>query len=186
MLKRKKTPYCAPGTAQAGFSMIEVLVAIVITAVGLMGFAALQTRALLAAEDTYMRTQALSLAQEVLERKRINGSTEMYLDRNLADPALATYTSGTMWMLPPPTNCFGLIANCSPAQMAQYDIAQILALANNGSYLANGSIRVNRSAVSNTIRIFVAWGDDTAADCAAADGLSGGLARRSCVVLQGM
>ena len=87
-------------------------------------------------------TQALSLAQEVLERKRINGSTEMFLDRNLADPALATYTSGTMWMAPPATNCFGTTANCTPAQMAQYDIGQILALANSNSYLANGSIRV--------------------------------------------
>ncbi len=186
MLKNRKSAYRASAPTQAGFSMIEVLVAIVLTAVGLMGFAALQTRALLAAEDTYMRTQALSLAQEVLERKRINGSTEMFLDRNLADPALATYTSGTMWMAPPATNCFGTTANCTPAQMAQYDIGQILALANSNSYLANGSIRVNRSAVSNTMRIFVAWGDDTAADCAAADGLSGGLARRSCVVLQGM
>jgi type IV pilus modification protein PilV len=68
--------------------MVEMLVAILLTAVGFMGFAALQTRALLAAEDTYMRTQAMALAQEMLERKRINGSTEMYLDRAIADPAL--------------------------------------------------------------------------------------------------
>jgi type IV pilus assembly protein PilV len=186
MLKRRKTASCATGRAQAGFSMIEVLVAILLTAVGLMGFAALQTRALLSAEDTYMRTQAMALAQEILERKRINGSTEMFLDRALADPAVATYANAGNWTNAPGTNCFGTAVNCTPVQMAEYDIAQMLALANSDSYLPNGSVVVNQAAASNTIRVYVAWGDDTAADCATAGGLSGGLARRNCVVLQGM
>lgn len=186
MLRVRKTSPCVQGKAQSGFSMIEILVAILLTAVGLMGFAALQTRALLAAEDTYMRTQAMSLAQEVLERKRINGSTEMFLDRTIADPALATYTSAANWASAPATSCFGSAVTCTPVQMAEYDIAQMLALAESDSYLPNGSILVNQSAASNTIRVFVAWGDDTAADCAAAGGLTGGLARRNCVVLQGM
>jgi type IV pilus assembly protein PilV len=186
MLRARKTTVAGKSRAQAGFSMVEILVAILLTAVGLMGFAALQTRALLAAEDTYMRTQAMSLAQEVLERKRINGSTEMYLDRAIADPALATYAAAGNWANPPGTSCFGTAVTCTPVQMAEYDIAQLMALANSDSYLPNGSIVVNQSAASNTIRIFVAWGDDTAADCAAAGGLSGGLARRNCVVLQGI
>lgn len=61
-----------PGRRQAGFSLIEVLVAMVITLVGLLGLAALQARAVTAEFESYQRTQALILATDMVERIRMN------------------------------------------------------------------------------------------------------------------
>lgn len=57
---------------QSGFSLIEVLVAMVITLIGLLGLAALQARAMTAEFESYQRTQALVLATDMVERIRMN------------------------------------------------------------------------------------------------------------------
>ena len=56
-----------PG-AYRGFSMIEVLISVALLAVGLLGLAALQSRAALASIEAYQRTQALVLARDIGER----------------------------------------------------------------------------------------------------------------------
>ncbi len=57
-----------------GFSLIEVLVAVLILAVGLLGFAALQMGAISSSEEGYMRTQATHLAENLSTRMRANWS----------------------------------------------------------------------------------------------------------------
>ena len=57
---------------QTGFSMIEVLVTILIVSFGLMGLAALQTRFLSAEMESYQRSQALSLVQDMAARMAAN------------------------------------------------------------------------------------------------------------------
>ncbi len=57
---------------QRGATLIEVLVAIVVLAIGLLGTAALQTRAQQAELDSYQRSQALILAQDMVNRIRAN------------------------------------------------------------------------------------------------------------------
>lgn len=51
-----------------GFSMIEVLVTIVILAIGLLGMAGLQVRALTAQMEAYQREQALVLIRDIADR----------------------------------------------------------------------------------------------------------------------
>jgi len=58
--------------AVAGFSLIEVLVAIVLLSIGMLGLSALQARATLMGIESYQRTQALLLAQDMLDRIRAN------------------------------------------------------------------------------------------------------------------
>lgn len=60
------------GRAAAGFSLIEVLVAIVLLSIGMLGLSALQARATLMGIESYQRTQALLLAQDMLDRIRAN------------------------------------------------------------------------------------------------------------------
>jgi type IV pilus assembly protein PilV len=60
------------GRAVAGFSLIEVLVAIVLLSIGMLGLSALQARATLMGIESYQRTQALLLAQDMLDRIRAN------------------------------------------------------------------------------------------------------------------
>lgn len=55
-----------------GFSMIEVLVALVVLALGLLGFALLQTMNLRYAQSANYRTHATNLAYELLDLARAN------------------------------------------------------------------------------------------------------------------
>lgn len=55
-----------------GFSLIEVLVALVILALGLLGFALLQTLNLRYTQSANYRTQATNLAYDLLDQMRSN------------------------------------------------------------------------------------------------------------------
>jgi|GEM_PF-749886 len=58
----------------AGFSLIEVLVAMFILAVGLLGLAALQAQGLRSGSAALVRTQATILANEIIDQMRANRS----------------------------------------------------------------------------------------------------------------
>ena len=60
-----------PGAGN-GFSLIEVLVALVITALGLLGLAALQAKLQLSGIESYQRAQALLLVQDMGDRIATN------------------------------------------------------------------------------------------------------------------
>ena len=55
-----------------GFTLVEVLVALVIFAVGLLGIAALHIEALNAGRTALNRTQAVALASDLADRIRAN------------------------------------------------------------------------------------------------------------------
>lgn len=58
-----------------GFSLIEVLITLVITAIGLLGLAALQARAQQAEMESYQRAQALILLEDIVNRINANRET---------------------------------------------------------------------------------------------------------------
>lgn len=66
----------APGrpgpSGSAGFSMIEVLIALVVLALGLLGFALLQTLNLRYTQSANYRTEAANLAYDLLDQMRAN------------------------------------------------------------------------------------------------------------------
>lgn len=57
---------------QTGMTLIEVLVTLVITSVGLLGVAALQLTSLRNNQESYVRSQAAMLAADMLDRMRSN------------------------------------------------------------------------------------------------------------------
>lgn len=65
--------------AQDGMSLIEVLVALSILALGLLGAAALQIRALQHTDSARMSTQASFIAYDMLDRIRANASADYTL-----------------------------------------------------------------------------------------------------------
>jgi len=74
---------CKPVTG--GFSLIEVLVSIVILMIGLLGLAGLQSRAFTAQLESYQRSQALILAQDMASRIEANRkNVAAYLTANPA------------------------------------------------------------------------------------------------------
>ena len=70
---------------QAGFTLIEVMIAILVLGVGLLGFALLQTMSVRFTKSAQQRTVATNLAYEVIDLMRIQRS----------DPGLGAYNSIT-------------------------------------------------------------------------------------------
>ena len=65
---------------QSGFSMIEVLVSVVLICVGLLGIAALQSKAVPFTQDSIQRNTAMMLTNDLLELVRANpAAVDSYL-----------------------------------------------------------------------------------------------------------
>jgi type IV pilus assembly protein PilV len=58
--------------SQAGFTMVEVLVALVVLAIGLLGIAGLLLKSLQSGRTATYRTQAINLAADLADRIRMN------------------------------------------------------------------------------------------------------------------
>jgi len=71
------------GNNATGYVLLEVLITIVITVIGLLGLAGFQTRATAAESEGYQRVQALVLAQDMVDRiyaNRDNAATYLQND----------------------------------------------------------------------------------------------------------
>ena len=97
---------------QRGFSLIEVLVALVILSVGLLGVAALQLTSLQTNREAYLRTQAVIAGTDLLERMRANKPAALSGDYSTS---VGTMPTGSK-------NCSTLGAACTTTEMAAYDL----------------------------------------------------------------
>ena len=97
--------------SQAGFSMIEVLVSVVLICVGLLGIAALQSKAVPFTQDSVQRNTAIMLSNDLLELVRSHPEA---LDRYLKAPGRA-FASAPASCLPTPTAAADQLA-CWAAQ----------------------------------------------------------------------
>jgi type IV pilus assembly protein PilV len=61
--------------ASAGFSLVEVLISIVILSIGLLGMAGLTAASMNGTNESYYRSQATVLADDILDRMRANVAT---------------------------------------------------------------------------------------------------------------
>lgn len=76
-----------PVARSSGFSLIEVLIAILVLSVGLLGFALTQTMTLRFTQSSDYRTRATNLAYELLDQMRVNRLS-------VVDYTNATFDSG--------------------------------------------------------------------------------------------
>jgi len=67
---------------QSGITMIEVLVATLILSIGLLGLAGLQANSLRANHSAYIRSQAILIAGDAMDRMRGNRSATLNGDYN--------------------------------------------------------------------------------------------------------
>jgi type IV pilus assembly protein PilV len=88
----KKTSRFFLRTNEQGFTLIEVLVALVILSVGLIGLAALQTGGLRNNNSAVIRSQAVLAAEDILDRMRANRTDALGEDYDIA---LGTAVDGT-------------------------------------------------------------------------------------------
>jgi type IV pilus assembly protein PilV len=117
----------------AGFSLIEVLVALLVLSVGLLGLALLQATGLKFNNDSYMRTQATILAYDLIDRMRANkvaADAGKYCTTS-ASPCVTTAA-------PTPEGCGDTTSGCGSAQqLAVYDVTSWYA--RQKDYLAPGA-----------------------------------------------
>ena len=113
-----------------GFTLLEVMIALVIFSIGLLGLAGLQGLSVQNNQVSYSRTVANQLAYDMADRIR-NNKTANYAG---GIPAGA------------PTSCITSSAFCSPNDLAQYDLYewdQTLKDKNNNLSGVEGSVTVN-------------------------------------------
>lgn len=110
--------------SQSGFSMIEVMVAMLIVAIGILGIAGLQVLSLRMNQSALLRTEALQLGRDMIDRMRAN-KTQDYA------PVLLTGAPATA------TNC--VVNACATDELAVYDVTQWKCAINSTQDPADGS-----------------------------------------------
>lgn len=168
-------------TRQRGVGMIEVLVALLVLAIGVLGYAGLQLSALKGAETAHVRARATALARESLERMMVNPeAAAFYQDANAwsgAAPSAGQEPAGRL-------DCIGN-RECSSDDMAKWDIQQLTWQAANT--LPAGRIRVSSCAMSGAPSrcVVVAWEGQAADQCMTSSGIETGEDSK-CVVMEVM
>lgn len=142
------------GRQQAGFSLIEILVAVVLLSVGMLGMLMAQTRAMQYARTAELRTVATQFANDLVDRIRANSrASHAYAMDDASRKAYYPASRQASYRYQPerPARDFPAPnpdcdqASCSAEQMAQHDLATFRR-------------RVRESLPGGDI--FVAWDDD--------------------------
>lgn len=126
---------------EAGFSLIEVLIALLVLSIGLLGASSMQLSALNANQGSYSRFQAINVANELSERMHANiiaADSELYVMTFDALSAFdcdeKTYEESAI------SYCADLqgaaAEECSPQTMATFDLYE--------TYCSSGDVLLNR------------------------------------------
>lgn len=105
---------------QTGAGMIEVLAALLVTTVGVLGMIGLQTQSLQYNQTAYFRSQAVIIGNDMMDRIRVNRTLAASDDDY--EVALDDFTSDDCDVDNYPAACESAL--CSASQMAEYDIRQ--------------------------------------------------------------
>lgn len=143
-------------TTQSGVTLIEVLVAVVVLAVGLLGTLQLHLVAQRSSFESLEHARALVLAETMLERIRLNPTQ------------LAAYQGsfGSSVPAPPAPACVSVssvITPCTPAQMLIWDSYQWGLALNGGGELKGGQARGLAAALGcvrvqgSRVEVVVSW-----------------------------
>ena len=151
---------------QTGVGLVEVLVALVLLSIAVLGFVALQIRAITASNEATMNVQATNIARDLAERMRMNRT------------GLAGYVANT-----DTTNC--ATAFCSPEDMAKYDFRLVSSRATGLGMRMNvlncqGSTLVRKC-------VYVAWEGTTATNGTGSSDCTNGAAyvpNAKCIIME--
>ena len=101
---------------QKGVGLVEVLVALLLLAVGVLGYTILQLRAVDASSEALMRSQGIMVLRGLSENMRANPAAQ-----NSYPAAVRNYTNITSTPTVPTKVCFNPSITCTAVEMATYD-----------------------------------------------------------------
>lgn len=130
-----------------GFTLIEVLIAMFVLAIGIMGAGAMQTIGLQNSMAAFTRSQAMFIAGDVVDRLRNN--------RNSMSAYVGTYTASSTSVV---STCIADPAGCSTAGLVNsdlYDLVGYLQPIASGGLLPGGTVTV--SSAGNVYTVLVSW-----------------------------
>jgi type IV pilus assembly protein PilV len=136
---------------ERGFSLLEVMIALLVLSIGLLGIAGLQVFSLKYNHQSYERTQATLLINEIVDRMRANREAVqagLYDNVPIAD-AFSVYGG------------FGLCpATCSGTDMFNYDVHNWKKRLQDPGMLATGKGGILFDPATNLFAITVSWTED--------------------------
>ncbi|MDE0952155.1 MAG: type IV pilus modification protein PilV [Halioglobus sp.] len=148
-----------------GFTLIEVLIALLVLAIGVMGIAALQMSTYRQLQTSHNFGAAVMLASDIADRMIANSAQD-----------LGTAYNHTAWLGEKPKNC--ATDTCTSAEIAEYDVniwqQQVTGFIDDvktPGTLPSGRGAVARVGATDNFVITVQWDDDmdgsAGTDCAA-------------------
>lgn len=133
---------------QKGVGLVEVLVSMMILSVGILGIVSLQSRSTQFNRGAMFESQAVNLAGDIMDRMRANPIEKNRYRIDLNDPS------------PDYESCDGTSANCSPSDLADYDVATWRAALAENLPQGNGEIvRLNGVGDINIFVIIIQYED---------------------------
>lgn len=109
----------------SGFTLIEVMVALFVLALGLLGLAMLQTTSLKLNTNSYSRTQASFLAYDILDRIRANPTAFKNDQYTVADKAAVTSLQTSYNTCKTSScNCESAATSCDATNLALFDLGR--------------------------------------------------------------
>ena len=153
-----------PRRLQHGVSLIEVLIALLVLAIGVLGFAGLQMASLNQSTAANHRVAAVLIAQDAIERMELNSApAPAARDRYLN----ASWGAGTVGGSPS-SSCIG--SACTSEGIANWDIAQLTWQAAN--QLPAGRVAASECAFNSRLTcVVVSWDGDLPDACMDSSGI---------------
>jgi type IV pilus assembly protein PilV len=139
-------------THNAGFTLLEVLIAVFVLATGLLGLAGLQAATLSNNQSAYNRSQATRLAYDMAERIRSN----FVVAKNLQNSTYITINPDAA--TDQKDDCAAVSTTCTASDMAQNDLFLWYQDLTNTLPSGTGSIAVN--AATRVFTITINWDDN--------------------------
>ncbi len=171
---------------QRGVGLVEVMVALLLLAVAVLGFSAMQLNAIKATDESLMRTKAMSSIKTLSESMRVlpdssstyeNQVNAIYKKSKKADSSyvISDYCSDVNTYEAAAPNCN--TGNCSTAQVVKHNVSTILKTSCNKEIALNIEVCPGTSGVNERRCIIAGWNqtkptmNDEKFSCTNADGV---------------